>query len=287
MNTNEFMKAMDSIRDLPTLPEVVTKVIEVTSDPKSSAKDLVKVISKDQAMTAKVLKVVNSAFYALPRRIGSTDHAVAILGYNTVKNIALSIGVFKAFSKGGSASVDVGAFWRHTIGCATAASVIAKKSRLWSPDEAFTAGIVHDIGFLVMDRYFPIEMAAVLNSLTTGSSLRQGEEKFFGLTHETAGWYILRRWRFPDEMATAVRYHHDPLKVQPGADGPSARSCLLSLAEDMANRADFSVPGLTEQLAEPAVLVKFLSLENEIEAIHADFAADLETAEEFLSILRD
>ena len=145
-----------SIIGLPTLPTVITELISLIDNPKTNARKVAQLISTDQALTAKILKLANSAFYGFPREIATVDLAVVVLGFETVKNLGLSVSVLERFSgtDGGVDEFDRQKFWEHSIACGVSARLLAGKLRYRMPGEAFAAGILHDIGRLILSQYF-------------------------------------------------------------------------------------------------------------------------------------
>ncbi len=203
-----FFKQVDS---LPSLPVTVTKVLSVTADPDSSANDLVNAILPDQAMCATILKIANSAFFGMPRKVATMERAVTILGFNEIHNIVLGKAVFSAFQKMGknfSQSMDY--FWKHSFFCGLAAKIIAPKLKL-PPGELFIAGLLHDIGQLVFFISTPEEYTPVIELRGTDHiKSRFLETETFGVDHAQVGFHLLERWLFPDQLLAAVGFHHQP-----------------------------------------------------------------------------
>ena len=158
-----LQKITQSIIGLPTLPTVITQMIGLIDNPQTSARDVSRLISTDQALTAKILKLANSAFYGFPREISTVNHAVVVLGFETVKSLGLSVSVLERFASGGSNSqFDRQRFWEHSIGCGVAARMLAARLRYRVPGEAFAAGILHDIGKLILSQYFAEEFGEIM-----------------------------------------------------------------------------------------------------------------------------
>jgi HD-like signal output (HDOD) protein len=140
-------KIAESVIGLPTLPTVVSRLIELVDSPRTSAALLARLISADQALTAKVLKLANSAYYGFPREISTVNMAIVVLGFNAVKEMGLSISVFDVFKKTASSPLfDVAQFWEHSVGCGVAARMLARNYRPAIAGEAFVAGLLHDVG---------------------------------------------------------------------------------------------------------------------------------------------
>lgn len=210
-------EAIKSISHIATLPEVTLRIIELVEDPSSTAQDLHKVISNDPALCSRILKVVNSAFYGLPRQIGSINRAIVLLGLNAVKNISIAASLSKMF-RGGQLCPQFSAhdLWNHSIAAAACSKLISDELKLGLPDEAFLAGLIHDIGVMVemqADRQKLIQVFESLsfddNGLPT-KDLREVEADIFGANHEQFGAGLCEAWKFPKSFAFVAGHHHDP-----------------------------------------------------------------------------
>jgi HD-like signal output (HDOD) protein len=212
--------AIREISHIATLPEITLKIIKLVESPNSTAQDLHKVIANDPALCSRILKVVNSAFYGLPGQIGSINRAIVLLGLNAVKNIAIAASLTKLF-KGGALTPNFAArdLWEHSVGVATASKLIADHLKLAFVDEAFLAGLIHDIGIVVEIQY---DRQRIVDALTkTGAdaagapqrSLIETEEETFGANHQDFGLGLCNKWKFPKSFANVTGFHHRPLEV--------------------------------------------------------------------------
>jgi len=215
MNKN-VRAVIDQINNLPTLPQVVTRVIQLSENPDTSASDIARVISSDQALMTKVLKVVNSAYFGLPRKISTLTQATVILGFNTVKNLAITASVLKMFGAGGGEErFKREDFWRHSLGCAAGARVLAKQCRFLSPEEAFVAGLIHDIGKIVIDQLLHEEFERILDLVHQKHiPIIDAEKQILGVTHADIGQWLGTKWNFPNHLVDSIAYHHRPEVVQ-------------------------------------------------------------------------
>jgi HD-like signal output (HDOD) protein len=206
-------KAVASIGDIATLPEITIKIIETVEDPKSTARDLHEIIKNDPALSVKVLKVVNSAFYGLPGQIASVDRAIILLGLSAVKNIAIAASIARLF-KGRRISQHFSAadLWRHSVAVAVAGHNIAKLSpHPVMANETFVAGMIHDIGTLVERQVFPDQFAEVIDRCSEGEGdFLQCEREIIGADHQAFGVGLTTRWKFPRHLRAAVGFHHNP-----------------------------------------------------------------------------
>lgn len=204
----------DQMRDLPTLPLVVAKILQTAGNPHASAPDLQALIAVDAGLTAKVLRLANSSFYGRQGAIGTLEAAVALLGFSTVRNLTLSAPLLDSLQPRGTAQVfDWRAFWEHCNASALCARLLARQKGL--PDAvaeaAFVAGLLHDIGKLFLGKYFPDLLAEiVLTAETYGVSHAEAEWRLMGTTHALLGQEIARQWNFPADLCESMGSHHDP-----------------------------------------------------------------------------
>ena len=212
--------AIREISHIATLPEITLKIVELVESPKSTAQDLHKVISNDPALCSRILKVVNSSFYGLPGQIASINRAIVLLGLNAVKNIAIAASMTKLF-RGGQLTPQFSAkdLWVHSVSTAIASKMIADKLKLGLSDEAFLAGLVHDIGFMVelqFDRGKLIEAIQKVGLDTTGvpaMNMLDIETQVYSATHQDFGAALCEKWKFPKPLCNVTGFHHRPLEL--------------------------------------------------------------------------
>jgi len=235
-------KTITGISNLPTLPEVATRLMQMVNDPDTSAADAAKVISRDVGITSKVLRMANSAFYGIPRTITTVQNAVVLLGMKVVNSLVLSVSVGEIFpSKDPAAKIDRKAFWTHSLACAVAGKLLAQKIKrphLVDPEESFCSGLLHDIGKLVLDHYFYDEyIQAKKDARQKNVSLFESEKVFFGYTHTDVGDWLTSKWELPRDLRIPIIYHHQP------ADAPSSKeqSYLIHCADYISHKAGFDL----------------------------------------------
>ncbi len=217
MSVTNAEKIVKQIKDLPPLPLVVQKLLSVVGDGGSSARDVGDVLSMDQALTGKVLKLVNSAFYGLPRQVPTITRAVVILGYAAVRNLVMAFASFDALHKLGSAK-DQERFWEHALTVAVGAQSIAAAMKYPEPEEAFIAGLLHDIGHLIMETAIAEEYKQVYPQFGPNALSLENEEKLIGMTHTDAGTRLLERWQLPEQLCRVSRFHHSPKVASQGKE---------------------------------------------------------------------
>jgi HD-like signal output (HDOD) protein len=203
------------LADLPPLPAVVTRIMQTVNNPDTSAEDLNKLICMDQGLASKVLRIVNSSYYGFPKRISTVTHAVVILGFNTVRNLVLGV---SAFGLLGQKSMPYGLnrvkFWEHSIATAVAGGVVARKRlpKLRSAaDDAFVGGLLHDLGALFLDSYFPVQFAvAMAFAARERKTAVDAEIMVLGLDHVMVGRRIAEYWNFPPHLVAMMGSHNEP-----------------------------------------------------------------------------
>jgi HD-like signal output (HDOD) protein len=212
--------AIREISHIATLPEVTLRIIELVEDPTSTAQDLHAVISNDPALSSRILKVVNSSFYGLPGQISSINRAIVMLGLNAVKNIAIAASLAKLF-RGGELTPTFSAkeLWNHSNATAIGCKLLSDTMGMGLGDEAYLAGLIHDIGIMVEMQYDRSKLIDALDKTGAGpdgiptTSLLTTEETVFGANHEHFGQGLCSKWKFPAPFAAATGYHHHPLSA--------------------------------------------------------------------------
>jgi len=226
--------AIREISHIATLPEITLKIVSIVEDPSSTAQDLHNVISKDPALCTRILKVVNSAFYGLPGQIGSINRAIVLLGLNAVKNIAIAASLAKLF-KGGQLTPTFSAkdLWTHSLAVGTATKLLAEQMKIGLGDEAFLAGLIHDIGIMVEMQWDRNRLVEVLQkaAATPGADMLAIEIQVFGATHQDFGSSLSERWKFPKSFTTVIGHHHTPMELP---YDQRTMACMVFIADRLA-----------------------------------------------------
>ncbi len=201
-------QVMEKVQDLPTLPDVFFKVNEVVNDPNSSAQDLERVIESDVAISAKLLRLVNSASYGLSRRVDTLMQAIPILGFYTVQNLVMSVSIFEMNAMSAD---DLKAYWKHSFATGTVASAIAVADGLQGGRSQSLAGLLHDIGMAYMLQDFLSEHQAIREEMLKDNiTYIEAEKRILSTTHAEIGGAIAEKWNFPPNLTASIRYHHEP-----------------------------------------------------------------------------
>lgn len=192
--------------DLPTIPVVATKVLQLMEDADSTAEDLARVVESDPAVAARVLKISNSSFYGAQRQIQTMPHAIMMLGFVTLKSVVIAASVKQVYHPYG---LTEKLLWEHSFGAGLAARMIAQEMRKINPDEAFLGGLFHDIGKQIMNFLDKDKFQEVMQmSFNENISFEAAEQMLFPYTHEEAGALVIKKWNFPEHLLKAVMAHH-------------------------------------------------------------------------------
>ena len=202
----DLKRQIYSLRNLPTLPMVARKILLAADDDDNSYRSLAAMVARDQALTAKVLGLANSAYYGHHARVRTLNHAIAIIGTTMLKQ--LSLGVFVIQSWGSEGNPERTRFWQHSIAAAHAASLVAKESGRIPPEEAFCAGLLHDIGALVLNMCFPDAYGGVRLAVDDLTPLDEVERRVLEVDHPQAGAWLAERWQLPPALIAGIAGHH-------------------------------------------------------------------------------
>jgi len=200
------------VEDLPTLPRTVLRITERVNDPRASARDLSRIITDDQVLTARLLKLVNSSFYGFPQRVSTVTGAIVLVGFDAIRNLLLTTSVFDLFpSRRSKGRRHLEALWDHSLGCAIGAKAIGGVLRHEKLEELFVAGLLHDIGKIVEMTFLPDSFASVLDRVARHRVLiSAAEAEILGCTHAEIGRLLAQRWNLPAKLITIIEHHHTP-----------------------------------------------------------------------------
>lgn len=216
MSNEVIERKLGTIENLPTLPIVLRQVQKVLDNPHSNMNQIAAVVAKDQALASKTIRLVNSAYYGLRTRIPSICQAIVILGLNTLYNLMLGLSVIKTFDTTRLLGFDPQKFWEHCFGTALLSKKLAEKIGYSDPEECFIAGLLHDIGRLVLQQFLNNEFEQVLlKSESDKKSLLLAEREVIGFDHSQVGMWLAEKWSLPEMLKVVMRYHHEP-RILPG-----------------------------------------------------------------------
>jgi putative nucleotidyltransferase with HDIG domain len=234
--------------ELPTLPQIVVRLLTLLDNRETSAEDIHRVLERDPVLSGKVLRLVNSAFYGLPNKVTGVRQAVVILGFRTVRSLVISSSVFDLFRPGASSGFSRISFWSHSVGVASVSRLLARQEPGLDPEAAFVAGLLHDLGKLVMDQYAPQEFKQVVEGARARKlSFRQVEQELLDSEHGEIGGWLAQRWNLPSELCQAIAHHHE---VAAAEDQGARLAAVVNFANYICHRkgigqsGNYGVPSL-------------------------------------------
>jgi putative nucleotidyltransferase with HDIG domain len=245
MKLSLIKQTLEKIQELPTLPVVAGKVNMLLSDPTSSAAELAELITMDQSITAKILKLVNSAYYSLPTRVSNIQQAVGLLGYRNISHIVLTLSVFDTLKPSGLKGFDRRSFWVHSIATAALGVRIARSCMCTNEDDVFTAGLLHDLGKVFMDGYFHRDFCSILGHASRKKlSFFAAETELCDVNHAMIGEWIARSWKFPLRITAVIKHHHQELEERTGLALSSDTAVdIIRLADTFVKRGNYGSSG--------------------------------------------
>jgi putative nucleotidyltransferase with HDIG domain len=228
-----FDQIVQTTGDLPTMPHIATLVMQKVADPNTTSKDLHETISKDQALAARILKIANSPFYGCARHINRLTDAIMVMGFNAIRSLVTASALNDLLKSYGLIEKLL---WEHSTGCAALSKKIAKAVRYSKTEEAFLAGLLHDVGKIVINLKMPDKMREIVQEVynNPGTTFAEVELDTLGFTHAQVGQLVARKWMFAEEMEEAIGCHHEPerAKVLP------ALSYVVNLANGFCHKLE-------------------------------------------------
>lgn len=211
-----LVKLLEKIKEMPPLPQSVTQILEISKSTKSSAQDLAKVFERDPALAANILKIANSSSYGFTRKISTMTHAIVCLGLDTVKSIALTSSTQEMLNNEIPAyDLEKGMLLQHSITCATCARIIAQRIGYKDCEEAYTAGLLLDIGKVILSRFAEDQFNQIIEKTKDNKTpFNIAEQEVLGFDHPRIGGRIIKKWNLPPILIEAVQYHHQPEKAE-------------------------------------------------------------------------
>jgi len=267
---------IDQVDSLPTLPVIATQVLALAASSQASIRNLSEIIESDPSLASRILSLVNSASFGGVKSVSTVSRACSLLGFEAIRNSVLSLKVFDLFSRKGSnafrTSFDRTAFWKHALGVAAGAQLIARRRRNVNPEEAFVAGLLHDIGKVALDFVLPKTFDQVVRRVRShGISFAEAENRILGLDHTVIGKRLTENWRFPEQLVNVAWLHHQTSNHLP--EGIAGRDLVrvVHLADLLARERRIGMSGpvfgaervmdLAEQLRIPMHLIETISKE--------------------------
>lgn len=256
---NYYKNFLRNVQNLPSVPYLMIEVTKLLDNSNTSASELGLVISRDQGLVAKILTVANSPLYGLPRRVSTIEFAIVILGFDHIKNIVIALSMIEAFKNLTEKSWNKKAFWVHSLVTAAAAKRIADDIGYPKSGEAFTAGLLHDLGISVIQRYFKEEFASICD-LVENQQMRyvNAEAQILGITHQEIGSFLAEKWNLPKILSDSMLNHHEPSKNS----GDNVLSAIVHLADFMTQKFGIGNFSWDENFALDEGIIPILRLGN-------------------------
>jgi putative nucleotidyltransferase with HDIG domain len=286
---SDYSDLLAKLQDIPTLPMVAMRVNELINDPNSSGGDIAEVMKKDQVLTAKVLRLVNSSYYAIPGGVADVQRALAFLGFNTVAQLVLSLSVFSVFNSESTPDFSMLEFWKHALGTAVCSEIMAKRLKMAKPEEAFTCGLLHDVGKLVLHQIDSDRLQMIVQETAKSQRSFLDVERERDLpTHSFMGEVIATKWGLPQVIRLAIRYHHFDVSKM-GSVLASAKPVIhiVRLANQICVKNHVGASGDCSTGEITADMLSNLGLKPEdITQIEEQLSKDMERAGAFLNAYR-
>ena len=238
-------KIFDGSKRLPTLPTIAMKILETVKNEKSGISEIGEIISTDPPLSAEILRVINSPYFGVRRKVTSVTHAVSMLGTSTVKNLALSFSVVKNYQSNGKRNFDHNRFWKASIISAVSAKILSEYTEINGSDDIFFLGLLHDIGRLAMAHELTDQYGLVIEKVCNEDCpVAIAEELVFGFNHMNVGKFLAEKWELPEEFYKPIGVHHMPESVENETNEVKKRSVILYLSELFVNLFETEDPRL-------------------------------------------
>ncbi len=273
--TAQMQKVLSSVDDLKPLPSTISRALQLLEEPDVTTNQIVAVLSMDQAITARLLKLANSAYYGRPAAASTLHEAVMRLGFKRTKNLLFALSYSSLLSRRVAGyNLGNGELWQHSVAVAMTAPRIAERVAYPAPDEAYIAGLLHDIGKLMLDQYFTINWDQLLESSRKYNlSLIETEERLLGMNHAQVGGELARKWDLPLCLVEAIAHHHAPQQARESA----VLAAIVSLANAICQQSGIGQPDPFTQDTRHETALHLLSLTpDDFTAMQATYGEMLE-----------
>ena len=286
LGSKNIQALTEKLRDIPTLSVVVTRIMELVNNPRTSAPQIADVLKKDQILSAKVLRTVNSSFYNLSTEVTDVSKALGFLGFNTISVLVLGTSVFSSFEVAAAPYFNVLEFWKHSLATALAGELIAKKIKHPKPEDCFTCGLLHDIGKIALFKVSQEDLKAVVEKAKLEDKSFLQAETDLGLPgHTLLGERLAERWQLPVVIRKTIRYHHrDVENMESIFPNMKPVVMIVTIANILTKRLLLGASGDDTRPEYPKNYLKFLNIsQSMIEEIEAQMPQEMERAQAFLS----
>lgn len=253
-------KKILAIQNLPSIPEMVNNISDLLENPMTSVNDLGKVLSKDQALVTKILRVANSPLYGLPRKVSTIEFAIVILGFNNIKHIVMAMTAIDLLNSNNSSNWNRKEFWLHSVLIASLAKKISDDLGFRKSGEAFVAGLLHDLGISILNKFFKKEFNTIYDLVNNeGMDPLKAEKEVVGLTHAEIGHVLAEKWNLPDVLSNGILFHHHPSRT----DDYREIAAIIHLADYITDRTKTGGLYWDNDLRFDMNIIQILNLKNE------------------------
>lgn len=277
-------RVLKRVKDIPSLPQFVIETLGKLDDPKSSATDVGQKLSLDEGLVVRVLRLANSAYYGLSRKITGVSEAISFLGFKTVKSIVLAASVYKFMDSAFSGyALDRGSLWKHSQSVAAVSRYLAEKLKKGDPEEAYIGGMMHDIGKIVLNDYVRFGYSIILRLVEEDKvPFCEAERQVLGFDHAQVGGLVLEQWNLPDSYALIASYHHMPWELPSDKAAFQPVVDIVHIANAMCIMLGAGIGGDGLQYNISTDSLERLGIESEIEVLMSEFVDILSSLEEEL-----
>ncbi len=250
------------ISEVSSLPTVAIRIIEVANDSTTGAEDLHEAVQFDAALAMRIMRTVNSSYYSLQNKVADLKLAITLLGFKEIRNLAMTAYIAQLFKKdAGYEGYSREGLWNHLIGVGTVARLVAETCGKVAPREAYLAGLLHDLGIILIDQYLHDPFCCVVDNLDQQTSICQVEHDVLGFDHTELGQFVATRWNLPEHLTTSIRYHHTPLQY----DGPHRDMVyVVTLANLLCHAKELTSLGVVDTQVPPAEVFTGLGLDEQL-----------------------
>lgn len=283
--------ALERLDELPALPSIVYELGKVVNDPMSSTQEVEKLMATDQSMTSKVLRMVNSAYYAIPGGVTNLSRAIAYLGFDTINQLVLSSSVLKALDNKGLDGFNMTDLWTHAVGVAVASETTAKYVRHPLPSDLFTCGLLHDMGKVAQVTLDPeLSMAIVNEAREKKTTFIEAEAALEVIRHTNLGQLLAAKWNLPSMVQYCIKYHHTPeTGLRSGVTAEYNRNIdIVFLANILVHALKFGNSGHDRILGAPKDVLGRLAIDPDkgLKTLIQQIKANLENTRDFLKFMQ-
>lgn len=282
-----YQEYIHKVRDLPTIPHVLMKVMTLLESPDTSSRDLEKVISLDQSLSAKVIRLANSPFYYSSSDVSSVKSAVVNIGFTAVKNLVMAVSVISMFKKlkANTRYFSIKEFWKHSVGVGIASRALSQNVKGVDAEDCFCAGILHDIGKLVMNLILPVDFSRVLKKSSSEDILiLDAERAIFSLDHSQFGEMFARHWNFSEKLTRIIGGHH--LSPDSIDEVYLIETSIVKFSDYLIRKMAFGFPGDFLQVPLEKEVEELLGVDQEsVEAFSNQVGKDIISASELINLV--